>query len=148
MKPDLQVALQKLSQTLLTQIAPAVGVDYLQRNTALAAIMLQVVAEEWDRAAARRVEENAAMRKLFGEARAVVADASLGQLLAEEAAGADAILRIAALDAANKRLRALLIDLHAHVETLATPEARRVEDAIWAELRRSTERRAILLAPF
>ena len=148
MKPDMQIALQKLSQTMLMQIAPAVGVDYLQRNTALAAIMLQVVAEEWDRAAARRVEENGAMRKLFGEARAVVTDASLGQLLAEEAAGGDINLRIAALDAANKRLRALLIDLHAHVETLATPEARRVEDAIWAELKRSTERRAILLAPF
>ena len=148
MKPDMQIALQKLSQTMLMQIAPAVGVDYLQRNTALAAIMLQVVAEEWDRAAARRVEENGAMRKLFGEARAVVTDASLGQLLAEEAAGGDINLRIAALDAANKRLRALLIDLHAHVETLATPEARRIEDAIWAELKRSTERRAILLAPF
>lgn len=148
MKPDMQIALQKLSQSLLMQVAPAVGVDYLQRNTALSAIMLQVVAEEWDRAAARRVEENGAMRKLFGEARGVVADQPLAQRLAEEAGGADADLRIAALDAANKRMRALLIELHAHVETLGTAEAQRIEDAIWAELKRSTERRAILLAPF
>jgi hypothetical protein len=130
------------------QIAPAVGVDYLQRNTALAAIMLQVVAEEWNRAAARRVEENSAMRELFADARAVVADQPLAQRLAEEAAGADADLRISALDAANTRLRKLLIELHAHVETLGTAEAQRIEAAIWAELKRSTERRQILLAPF
>ena len=68
MKPDVPVALQKLSMTLLVEIAPQVGVEYLQRNSALAAIMLQMAAEEFDRAAARRVEENGAMRALFGNA--------------------------------------------------------------------------------
>lgn len=148
MKPDVPVALQKLAGSLLLEVAPAVGVDYLQRNTGLAAIMLQVVAEEFERAASRRVEENAALRALFRDAAPVAADAGLRGRLQEAAAGADGDLRVSALEAANAALRALLIELHAHVESLDAPGARRVEDAIWAELRRSTERRALSLAPF
>ena len=148
MKPDVPLALQKLAGSLLTEIAPAVGVDYLQRNTAVSAIMLQLASEEWERAAARRVEENVALRALFREAAGVAAEAALRARLAAAAAGGDADLRISALDAANASLRALLIELHAEVETLDGPAARRLEDAIWVELRRSTERRALSLAPF
>lgn len=148
MKPDVPVALQKLSMTLLTQVAPAVGVDYLQRNTGIAAIMLGMAAEEWDRAAARRVEENAALRALFASAAPEVGEAALREHLEEASRETDGDLRLSALDASNHRLRALLIRLHAHLETLESPGARRFEDAIWAELRRSTERRAFALAPF
>ena len=148
MKPDVPLALQKLAGSLLLEVAPAVGADYLQRNTGVSAIMLQMAAEEWERAASRRVEENEALRALFRDAAAAVADAQLGRRLADAAATRDADLRVSALEAANAALRALLVELHAHVETLAGPAARRVEDAIWAELRRSTERRAMALAPF
>jgi hypothetical protein len=148
MKPDVPVALQKLGGLLLLEVAPAVGVEYLQRNTGLAAIMLQVVAEEFERAAARRVEENAALRALFRDAAPVVADAALRGRLEQAAAGTDTDLRVSALEAANAALRGLLVELHAHVEPLAAPDARRVDDAIWAELRRSTERRAIGVSPF
>ena len=148
MKPDVPVALQKLGGLLLLEVAPAVGVEYLQRNTGLAAIMLQVVAEEFERAAARRVEENAALRALFRDAAPVVADAALRGRLEQAAAGTDTDLRVSALEAANAALRGLLVALHAHVEPLAAPDARRVDDAIWAELRRSTERRAIGVSPF
>lgn len=148
MKPDVPVVLQKLSMTLMAQVAPAVGVDYLQRNTGLAAIMLGMAAEEWDRAAARRVEENAALRALFADAAAEVDDAGLRAQLDEASRETDGDLRLSALDAANQRLRALLIHLHAHLETLETPGARRLEDAVWSELRRSTERRALAMAPF
>jgi hypothetical protein len=147
-KPDVPLALQKLAGSLLVEIAPAVGVDYLQRNTGISAIMLQLASEEWERAAARRVEENEALRAIFRDAAAVASDAALCARLAAAAAGTDADLRISALEAANASLRALLIELHAHVETLDAPDARRLEDALWAELRRSTERRALSLAPF
>jgi hypothetical protein len=147
-KPDVPVALQKLAGSLLLEVAPAVGVDYLQRNTGLTAIMLQVVAEEFERAAARRVEENAALRALFRDAAPVASDAALRARLAAAASGADGDLRVSALDASNAALRALLIELHVHVEGLGSADARRVEEAIWAELRRSTERRAISLSPF
>jgi hypothetical protein len=147
-KPDVPLALQKLSLTLLTEIGPAIGADYLQRSAAVAALMLQMAAEEWERGAARRAEENAALREIFRGAAAGVGDAALGARLEAAAAGADADLRISALDRANRELRALLVELHAHVERQDSAEARRVEAAIWSELRRSTERRALPLAPF
>jgi len=146
-KPEVPVALQKLSLSLLLEIGPAIGVEYVQRGAGISAMMLQMAAEEWDRAAARRVEENAALRALFREA-AALAGAALGARLREAAAGEDRDLRVSALEASNQALRALLVELHAHVETLDSPEARRLEEAIWTELRRSTERRALPLAPF
>jgi hypothetical protein len=147
-KPDVPVALQKLSLSLLLEVGPAIAVDYLQRGAGIAAMMLQMAAEEWDRAAARRVEENAALRALFRDAESAVGDAALRARLREAAAGADGDFRISALERANQALRALQVELHAHVETLSSPEACRLEAAIWAELRRSTERRALPLAPF
>jgi hypothetical protein len=147
-KPDVPLALQKLAGSLLLEVAPAVGADYLQRNTGVSAIMLQMAAEECERAAARRVEENETLRALFRDAAGVVADAGLGRRLAEAAGTRDPDLRIGALEASNAALRALLVELHAHTDGLEGPAARRVEDAIWAELRRSTERRALALAPF
>ena len=148
MKPDVPVALQKLSLSLLLEIGPAISVDYLQRGAGIAAMMLQMAAEEWDRAAARRAEENAALRALFRDASTAVGDAALAARLRAAADGADDDLRVSALERANRELRGLLVALHEHVETLRSPEARRLEAAIWAELRRSTERRALPLAPF
>lgn len=148
MKPEVPLALQKLAGSLLLEVAPAVGADYLQRNTGVSAIMLQMAAEEWERAAARRVEENEALRALFRDSARVVADAQLGRRLTEAAGTRDPDLRVSTLEAGNAALRALLVELHAHVEGLDGAAARRVEDAIWAELRRSTERRALALAPF
>jgi hypothetical protein len=148
MKPDVPIALQKLSMTLLAEIAPAVGVDYLQRNSAIAAIMLQMAAEEFDRAAARLVEENGVIRALFGNASPGVTDGALRERLERASGGSDPDLRVSALGRANKDLRALLIELHAHVEERSDSVAKRIEEAIWSELRRSTERRAFPLSPF
>jgi hypothetical protein len=57
-------------------------------------------------------------------------------------------VRISDLNRSNDRLRRLLIELHAHLEEIDTETARRIETAIWEELRVSTERRALSLAPF
>jgi hypothetical protein len=147
-KPDVPVALQKLSLSLLVEIAPTIAAEYPQRSAGVAALMLQIAAEEWDRAAARRAEENAALRALFREALPVVSDRGLREDLEASAGSRDDDLRLTALDAANRELRRRLIALQAHVETREGEAARRVEAAIWAELRRSTERRAVPLAPF
>jgi hypothetical protein len=147
-KPDVPIALQKLSMTLLVEIAPQVGVEYLQRNSALAAIMLQMAAEEFDRAAARLVEENGAMRALFGNAAPGVTDGALRARLEAAANGTDPDLRVSALERGNRELRALLIELHAHVEDRSDSVSKRIDAAIWAELKRSTERRAFPLSPF
>ncbi|HEU4427506.1 MAG TPA: hypothetical protein VFT98_02035 [Myxococcota bacterium] len=148
MKPDPQRMLEQIAATLAADVMPNVQPRYRQMNVALLAGLALAAREEFERAAARRVEENAALRALFAGAAPVVADASLAQRLREAAAASDADLRISALDASNRALRALLIELHAHVEGLATPAAHALDSAIWAELVRSAERRRLSAAPF
>jgi hypothetical protein len=110
--------------------------------------LLTMVGVAAARAAARRVDENAAMRTLFGRAAAEVTDTELRRKLAEAAARRDPSLLLTELEATNAGLRALLIELHAYVEEQAAPWARAVEAEIWRELVASTERRRLSLAPF
>lgn len=148
MRPSVDRVLQQLAANLATEVAPAVSVDYVQRNTGLVSGLLLCAAEEWDRAAAWRVEENRELRRIFAEAVIHVADTGLRGRLEEAAQGEEGGLRIQDLDRENDALRALLIELHAHVEELKGPAARHLEAEIWKELRRSTERRALSLSPF
>jgi FKBP-type peptidyl-prolyl cis-trans isomerase (trigger factor) len=148
MKPDVDVTLQLIAASLMTEMAPKIADDYTQRNGMLTAMLLQIAAEEWDRAAARRVEENGAMRRLFAEAAAEVRDRELRARLETASGEEEESLRIADLDRSNAGLRALLIELHAHLEEIDTEAARRIEAEIWRELRVSTERRAVSVAPF
>jgi hypothetical protein len=148
MKPDVDLTLQLIAASLMTEMAPKIADDYTQRNGMLTAMLLQIAAEEWDRAAARRVEENDAMRQLFAEAAAEVRDPDLRARLETASRADEESLRIADLDRSNATLRALLIELHAHLEEIDSEAARRIESEIWRELRISTERRAVSVAPF
>lgn len=148
MKPDVDVTLQLIAASLITEIAPKISDDYTQRNSMLTMMLLQIAAEEWDRAAARRVEENRALRGLFAEAAPEIGDPDLRARLEAASAEEDEGLRISELNRGNDRLRTLLIELHAHVEEIDTEAARRIETAIWQELRASTQRRAVSVAPF
>ena len=148
MKPDPGRFLEIAAEQLMGSIGPALPAGYAQSTTGLLAVMLLEVKTELERAAARRVEENRVLRGLFSEALPVVTDSALRERLDEAARGEDESLLVSALEQGNATLRGLLIELHAHVETLRTPEARRIEDAIWAELAASTERRRLALGPF
>jgi hypothetical protein len=147
MKPDPAHALERVLQALFTEVAPAVQPAYRQATVTVHGMILLAIREEIDRAAARRVEENHALRALFAEAEPIVADAALRERLAAAAAGADASLLVPELDASNRALRSLLIELHAHVEAQRGDAARRIEAAIWRELAASTERRKLSLGP-
>lgn len=148
MKPDVPNVLEILAGTLLFDVAPHVSPSYRQSSVAVSAMLLGMVREEWDRAAARRIEENAALRGLFRESLRAVANTDLRRRLEEAAGSRDSSNLVSALEQANDALRALLIELHAHVEQQASAEAREVEGAIWRELSASTERRRLALAPF
>ena len=148
MKPEPTHVLERVMQALLADVAPAVQPPYRQAGVTMHAMLLLTVREEFDRAAARRVEENRALRALFGNADAVVEDAALKARLADAARGEDASLLVPALEESNRALRTLVIELHAHVETLASPAARRLDDAIWSELAASTARRKLMLGAF
>ena len=148
MKPEVDRFLERAMQQLRLQIGPSLANAYEQSSVMVMALMLTAVREEWERAAARRVEENAALRTLFGEALPAVADAGLRGRLESAAAGEDASLLVSQLEAGNAALRALLVELHEYVEQCDGEAARGVESAIWRELLASTERRKLGIGAF
>jgi hypothetical protein len=147
MKPEVDFVLRSMAETLLAEVAPAVGDGYVRRNVEAIAGLMAAAAEEYDRAAHVRVEENEALRQIFRDAAPSVIDAGLRARLETAAAERDASLRVTDLNAANDRLRALLIELHVLVEARDEEWARRIDRAVWNELRESAKRRAISLWP-
>jgi hypothetical protein len=125
MTPSVPSVLAELAQVALRNAAPDVPPAERAASLGLAAALLTVAAEVWDGAAARLVEENRMLRDLLGDP------------------GADVDLRVSALQAENERLRAALIAAHIAAED-AGDTAR--QDAIWAELRASTERRKLSIS--
>jgi hypothetical protein len=148
MIPPVTTVMQTLAISLMTEIGPQVQPEYQQKSLGMLAVLLLMGSEDVERAAARRVEENAELRRIFGEAAACVVDDALRARLEEAAVGTDGSLLISELERANGELRELLIALHERVEELDTAEAKRIEAEIWSELRTSTERRRVSTAVF
>lgn len=148
MTPDLGRFLEVISQHLLQQTAPALGAGYTQSTVMTLAILLGIAREEVDRAAARRFEENAALRVFFKEWEIVVADEELRNRLRDAAQGVDTSLVVPDLEHNNRVLRGLLIEMHAQIEQQQGDRARACESALWRELAVSTERRRLSLGPF
>jgi hypothetical protein len=148
MKPEVPNVLEIVAATLLFDVAPHVAPAYRQSSVGVTAMLLGMMREEWDRAAARRIEENTALRALFRAAVPAVSDTDLRRRLEDAATSREASALVSELERGNDALRALLIELHAYVEQQASAEAREVEAAIWRELSASTERRKLSLAPF
>jgi hypothetical protein len=148
MIPPVAVVMQNLAISLMTEIGPQVQPDYQQKSLTLLAMLLLMAGEEWDRSVARRVEENAELRRIFGSAAPSVEDDELRARLERAASEADESLLVSDLDRSNDALRELLIALHERVESLDTDEARRIEAEIWSELCASTERRKISASVF
>jgi hypothetical protein len=126
MTPTVPAVLAELAGLLARNALPGTPEPERANTLNLSAMLLAIAAETWDTAAARLVEENRALRALLAEP------------------GADDDLRLSALKAENDRLRARLIAEHVAAE--AAGDAPR-QDAIWAELVASTERRRISTAP-
>jgi hypothetical protein len=126
MKPDIPEVLTELAGLMARNAEPGVAEGERANALRLSAGVLGMAAEFWDGAAERLVRENR----------------SLAELLGDSAAEED--LRLSALGAENARLRALLIAAHAAAEQ-AGDVAR--QEAIWAELVASTERRKLSTAP-
>lgn len=148
MKPDIDRFLDVAAAYLMMELAPTLGSSYAQSNVGILGMMLAAVREEFGRAAARRIEENRALRHLFAEAAPRVKDDALRQRLLDAAQSDDADFTVSALERSNAALRQTLIDLHTHAEGLDTPEARGIEAAVWRELAASTERRRLMMGPF
>ncbi len=148
MRPRVEIVFQTAAMDLIERVIPAIGPSYHQGTVGMIASLLAIVSEEWDRAASRRIEENQRLRELFREAAPAVHDPALRSRILELAETREHDFRISALENNNCALRAALIELHAHVESQTSAAARKVEDAIWDELAKSTERRRLLSAQF
>lgn len=150
MKPSIHQVLSALSALIVREVSPALGNTYLSQQVQRSAALLGAVAEEFDRAAARRIQENRALRQIFREAVPLVPDPDLAQALSDALpeAALDEDLRVSRLDAENQVLRALLIRLHAWAEADPSAAGKRLNTAIWAELRHSTERRNLTMGRY
>jgi len=126
MNPPVVPVLAELAGLLLKNAAPGVPEPERASDLSLSAMLLMVAGEMWDRQAHILVEENRAVRGLLDEA------------------GEDTDLHLTVLKAENDRLRAALIEAHTAAEA-AGDTAR--QDAIWAELLATTERRKLSTAP-
>ncbi|MBI2964363.1 MAG: hypothetical protein HYY35_11460 [Deltaproteobacteria bacterium] len=147
MIPEVDWVLRASASRLLAEVAPALGDAYLRSNVEVIAALMAAAAEEYDRAAHLRVEENRAMRAIFADAAPLLDEGTLRARLAAAAAETDESLRVSDLNAANGRLRALLIELHALVEERVEDWAARIRKAVGAELRASAQRRALSFYP-
>ena len=107
---------------------------------------LMILGDQFDGAVEKLTEENAAIRVIAAQASSRV-DGELGERLSTAATEQDASLRVSVLQASNDALRSLLIELHAWVED-AGDSAADLDEVIWSELLRSTQRRHVALGPF
>ena len=146
MVPSVALVLNGVARTLLMDLLPQTTHAYGGQTLQLGAALAMMCAQEFDRAAARLVEENGALAGLFGDAAAVVRDAALRDELRSAASPGSPDLVVSTLHERNRALRALLVRLHAHVETLDGDGARALDARIWAELVASTRRRHLDMA--
>ncbi len=141
MKPAIPAVLDNLAGILRDDIAPQLT-GFRAGNAGMMAAMMDIVTEEWDRAAARLVAENATLRGLLARGTAFLPGP------AEDAGAGEADLRVSALERENERLRGRQIALHTAVETSGDPEASALDQAIWDTLRDAVECRRIASANF
>jgi len=147
-RPDPPIALQRIAQALAFEVAPQLADPFVQQTAGLAATVAAMLAEEWDRAAARLAARDAALRSLFAGA-VELAPPELAARLRSAAAEVDTDLRVSRLQAANDFLRRLLIELHewCEGEMERDPRVAALNEAIWEELKASTRRRRLVARP-
>jgi hypothetical protein len=134
--------LYTIAGALVSQVAPQVATPFGQQTAGLSAMMATILAQEFDRAASRLVDENAAIVATFASAATMALPGALAEKLAAAVdAPPAADFRVSALQARNDSLRGLLVELHVAVETIDSTEARVIDARIWDELRESTRRR-------
>ena len=146
MTPSVPAVLNGIVQSMVMELAPEVKSAYGTQTVQLGSALLMMIAQEFDRAAARLVEEDRALIALFREAQSVITDKELWQEIDATSHAWDGSLLVSSLRERNKALRAALIRLHAHVETLDDPAARKLDQRLWEELAESVRRRQLDLA--
>jgi hypothetical protein len=147
MTPDTRLVIGDFAGRIMQVLAPDLKSPFLYGTASLMAATLGMMVEEWDRGADRLAEENTAIRALFVLA-APLAPGGLSARLTDLSMTVDSDLKVSTLQAANNILRAALIDLQTWSEEQTGEAVTALNDAIWAELVQSTERRRFSATPF
>jgi hypothetical protein len=114
MTPSVVEVMRGCAAALTQPPSPDAGPEFFASRVGMISMLANLAAQEAEHAAAAAVAENADIRALFAQAAAQ--DDAFGGRLARAAQGVDTDLTLSALDAANARLRRLLIELHERVE--------------------------------
>ena len=115
MKPTPELVLNQSFAKVAMEMGPALPAGYGQGSATLTGVLLLMVGQEFNRAAAVRLSENQAMRALFGECSAKYSG-KLGVAMKEAAAQGDSDITVAALDVSNAALKTTLIALQTAAE--------------------------------
>ncbi len=141
MIPRPQQALTDLAMKLMLSIAPDTQSAYAASNAGLIAMLMQCLAQDFDRAAFVRTQDIDELTALFESLRDVPPE-NLNQRIVEFLHGSAQSLRIEHLNARHADGMALLIDLHAWAETHRAEE---LDREIWRFLTRHADRHAYQL---
>jgi hypothetical protein len=115
MTPTVRDVLQGCVVALSRPVPPEAGPDYAASRVGIVSMLTMMAAQEAEQCAGAAIKENADIRAVFADA-ASAYDAALAGRLSAAAREVDMDLGVPALDAANARLRGLLIELHEKVE--------------------------------
>lgn len=144
MRPDPATVLGAIAAAIAAEI-PNTPTPFGQQTLGIAAGLAVMLAQDVDRAPARLVEECRTTAAILRDALPLLGGDELAGRI-EDALAHDVLsdLRISALQAEDDRLRVLLVEVHARVETLPGEAAVAINDRIWDELRESTRRRHLV----
>lgn len=137
MKPTPELVLNQSFAKVAMEMGPALPAGYGQGSATLTGVLLLMVGQEFNRAAAVRLKENRDMRALFGACAATYGGA-LGKALADGAGQGDSDITVAALEASNTALKKILIELQTAAESARdTALERRILGLLkdWADAR-------------
>jgi hypothetical protein len=131
-------AIKDLALKLMISVAPQTRSAFAASNTGMIAMLLQCLAQDFDRAAQVRSQDVDEMCELFRALPATV-DAGLARQIDAYLNAGSASLRISDLDAQHADATRLLIELHVWAERNRDAV---LERAIWDYLARHVERHA------
>jgi hypothetical protein len=145
MKPDTDFILRSIAAELRSKVYPEVKTTYCKANLEQIIQLLVGLAEEFDTAASRRIEENQEIRDIFAAVTDAEVDQPLKMRLEKATKEVEVDYRISTLDRINRDLFALLGELHEHIESLEGDEACQIERSIWQTLHMKILRRVPII---
>jgi hypothetical protein len=140
MIPHTDQALRMLAQRLMVQLLPELGSTYALSDGALIGLLMNAIADELAEGIQRRLDDIDDMKAVLLEGVDLLSEEE--QEVMEQGI---ASMRLADIDARHDQLTLILITLHARSEE--KPELAPLNAAIWAYLRRHTDRHIIHAVP-